>query len=94
MRLRFTHEAQSDLNEIWEYIALDNPTVAVEFTNLIKRKCYILVDNPCLGREREELASSLRSIPVGNYIIFYRSKDDEVQIIRILHGSRDIDSLF
>jgi toxin ParE1/3/4 len=37
---------------------------------------------------------SLRSLPVGNYVIFYRPTQDDVEVTRVLHGTRDIDALF
>ena len=47
-----------------------------------------------MGRSREELVPKLRSFPVGNYVIFYQPISDGVEIVRVLHGSRDIESLF
>jgi toxin ParE1/3/4 len=37
---------------------------------------------------------ALRSLSVGNYLIFYRPLADGIEIVRVLHGARDIDSLF
>ena len=36
----------------------------------------------------------MRSFPVGRYIVFYMPLDDGVVVIRVLHGSRDIDAIF
>jgi toxin ParE1/3/4 len=49
---------------------------------------------PAMGRNRQELAPSLRSFPVGKYVIYYRSIEEGIQIIRVLHGARDIDEVF
>lgn len=49
---------------------------------------------PKLGRERFDLAPELRGLPVGNYIIFYRPMKDGIQVIRVLHGARDLPSQF
>jgi toxin ParE1/3/4 len=43
-----------------------------------------------MGRKVGELAPNLRSLPVGSYLIFYRPIDDGIQLIRVLHGARDI----
>lgn len=43
-----------------------------------------------MGRKVEELAPNLRSFPIGSYLIFYRPIEDGIQLIRILHGARDI----
>ncbi|MDZ8108879.1 MAG: type II toxin-antitoxin system RelE/ParE family toxin [Nostoc sp. DedQUE12a] len=50
--------------------------------------------NPEMGRKRDSLALNLRSFPVGNYLIFYRPIDQGIEVIRLLHGARDIQSLF
>jgi toxin ParE1/3/4 len=47
-----------------------------------------------MGRTRDELAAELRSFPVGRYVVFYMPLDDGVDVIRVLHGSRDIDAIF
>jgi len=48
---------------------------------------------PEMGRRREELAMHLRSFPVGRYIIFYRSMQEGIEIVRVLHGARDLPPL-
>jgi toxin ParE1/3/4 len=45
---------------------------------------------PEMGRLRPEIAPNLRSTLVWPYVIFYRVESDNVQIIRILHGRRDL----
>lgn len=47
-----------------------------------------------MGRLRDELTEGLRSFPVGRYVIFYRIVQDGVEIVRVLHGARDLDSIF
>ena len=47
-----------------------------------------------MGRARPELAAELRSLPVGKYTIFYLPLSNGVQIVRVLHGARDIDAIF
>jgi toxin ParE1/3/4 len=47
-----------------------------------------------MGRPRDELASGLRSFPVGTYIVFYRRAKVGIEVARILSGYRDIDALF
>jgi toxin ParE1/3/4 len=54
----------------------------------------LLARMPELGRKRPDLAPDLRGFPIGNYIIFYRPVPDGIQVIRVLHGARDIPELF
>ena len=89
-----TPQALQDLEEIHDYIADDSAGAALRFINLLERKCKSLGLTPAMGRRREELASNLRSLPVRKYVIFYRQNKERVEIIRILHGARDIITLF
>lgn len=43
-----------------------------------------------MGRLRGELATGLRSFPVGRYVIFYRALSNGIEIVRVLHGARDL----
>jgi len=56
--------------------------------------CELIATRPQLGRRREELAPGLRSFPAGSYFIFYQPIADGIEVVRVLHASRDIDSLF
>ena len=48
-----------------------------------------------LRRARDEdLRPGLRSFPIGEYIILYRIEDEDVVILRVLRGSRNIAALF
>ncbi len=47
-----------------------------------------------MGRKRDSLVTSLRSFPVGNYLIFYCPVNKGIEVIRVLHGARDIQNLF
>jgi toxin ParE1/3/4 len=93
-RYRLTPEAEKDLDQISDYIANDNPQAALRLLGRIEERCQRLAEMPETGRARDELAEGLRSGIVGNYVIFYRLDDEGIQVIRVLHGSRDLPSLF
>jgi len=86
--------ARSDLSEIWDYIADDNETRADAFVDIIDQKFQALASYPNMGRSRDELEEGPRSFPVGRQVIFYRVIAEGVEIIRVLHGSRDLDAIF
>ena len=87
-------EAQNDLDEIWWFIAQDSPDNADKFLDRIQDSCLTLADFPKMGVSRNEIKNSLRSHPISNYLIFYFPIEDGIDIIRIIHGSRDIERLF
>lgn len=89
-----TSRAHLDLVEISFRIAGENPAAADRWLDSIDEKCQLLARMPELGRKRPDLAAGLRSLPVGNYVIFYRPMDDGIQVIRVLHGARDLPPLF
>ena len=86
--------ALSYLAEIWDYIADDSEVRADAFVATIDAKFQTLAKQPGIGRMRDELATGLRSLPIGRYVIFYLSLADGIEIIRVLHGARDIDTIF
>ncbi|HEY3853971.1 MAG TPA: type II toxin-antitoxin system RelE/ParE family toxin [Verrucomicrobiae bacterium] len=89
-----TSQAELDLIEIGVHIAIDNASAADKWFDLIDQKCRLLATMPLMGRERADLAPNLRSFPVGEYIIFYRPTPDGIIVIRVLHGARDLGTLF
>ena len=93
-RYQLTDQADQDLLEAAYYIGLDSLEAADRWIERIHRALERLAQFPLMGRERSELAPHLRSFPAGSHVIFYRPLDDGVEIIRVLHGARDIDAMF
>ncbi len=89
-RYRLSQQSRSDLDDIWLYIASDNITAADQFVDELVGKFQTLAAQPGIGRTRDELGESLRSFPVGNYVIFYRAMQGGVEVVRVLSGFRDI----
>jgi addiction module RelE/StbE family toxin len=94
LELYISPQAIADLTEIWLYIADDSPRRADVFIDRLYQQCHTLTRMPKIGRKREELLPGLRSFPVGRYIIFYRIREDQIEIVRVLSSYRDIESLF
>jgi toxin ParE1/3/4 len=86
--------AEADLYDIWWYIAQDNPKAADGLLDKIEERCTMLARCPEMGASRDELMDGLRSLPVGNYVIFYLPINHGIEIVRVLSGMRDIDALF
>jgi toxin ParE1/3/4 len=83
-----------DLAEIWAYIAEDSRVHADDFAALIDRKLRALARRPGIGRPRPELNQGLRSFAVGRQVIFYLPLSDGIEVVRVLHGARDIEAVF
>jgi toxin ParE1/3/4 len=85
-----TRKSRSDLVEILLYIRRDNHRAARRLLDTIDDKLQLLSEFPGLGQPGEDLARSLRSFPIGDYLLFYRPMKDGIQLIRVLHGKRDL----
>lgn len=83
-------QAETDLEEIWLFIASDNITAADRLLDRIGNAFQMLAENPQAGRQRPELGMSIRSFPVGTYVLFYEAFPNGVELVRVLHGARDI----
>ena len=94
MRILKRPEPENDIEEIWLYIAQDNPDNADRFLDEIEETSRKLVQFTSMGRNWDELYPGLKSFPVGKYIIFYLPISGGLEIVRILHGMRDIDIFF
>lgn len=86
--------ALQDLDEIWDYIAHDNPPAADALLDTIEGKCRLLAEYPGLGTHCDNLHPSLRFFPVGKYLLFYMPLENGMDLVRVLHGARDLESLF
>ncbi|MSR58851.1 MAG: type II toxin-antitoxin system RelE/ParE family toxin [Planctomycetaceae bacterium] len=90
----FTPSARRDLIEIFEYISRDKPGAASRLVDRLESKCVSLATNPDVGFRRDELAVGLRVWPVESWLIFYRLVDSDIEIVRVVHGARDLPHLF
>jgi toxin ParE1/3/4 len=94
-RLIWSQPADFDLLDIWSYLAEQaSSDTADRQLRTIVTACERLAARPLLGRPRNELVQGMRSIVVRPYLVFYRVGDATVEIIRVLHGRRDLDAIF
>ena len=89
-RILRTRASRRDFDEIWTYIAVRDLAAADRLVDRFDAMLKAIASTPQMGRKVEELAPGLRSFPVGNYLIFYRLFEDGIQLIRLLHGAREI----
>jgi toxin ParE1/3/4 len=91
----WSREARADLSEIWDYYAeRAGRDPADKVIRDISNTARLIEDHPYAGRTRDELRPGIRSVPARPYVVFYRIRDDVPEIVRVLHGRRDIADLF
>jgi toxin ParE1/3/4 len=96
MAHRLALEAEAELDDIWYYVAKESGSIDIadRLVDSITERFYLLARHPHIGRRRDEdLRPGLRSFPVGEYVIIYRVEEDEVLILHVYRGSRDIEAL-
>ena len=96
----FLQSAEQDVEEIVDYISHDSAQAAATFRVALQHVCELLVELPEAGSARtfrNPEMKGVRMLPVrkfNNYLIFYRSAPGGLEIVRIVHGARDLPSLF
>ena len=95
-RFRLTEQAQSDLDQIWNEIGNINfnPSAADRLLDKLFRHLSLLASQPRIGQSRDEWSPDLRIFPVGNYVILYYPGSDEIEVIGIVYGRRDLPAIF
>jgi toxin ParE1/3/4 len=93
-RIRRTRDARADVAGIWRHIAIDNFDAAERWLATLDAKIKLLAEFPGMGPMRDEFSPGLQSYPVGKYLIFYRKMKGGIEIIRVLHGARNLPEIF
>ncbi len=76
------------------YIAQNNPDAAKRLIEAIREKCRLLSNFPHMGRSYAEISPQIRGVPINKYIILYRLIENGVEIVRVVSGYRNLESLF
>lgn len=97
MAHRIAPEADAELDGIWYYIAKESGSIEIadRVIDSVTDRFFLLARFPHMGRRRDEdLRLGLRSFVVGEYVIIYRVGDEDVLILHVIRGSRDLRALF
>ena len=86
----YSPDSIGDLTEIWDYVAENSQFQADRLIERFRLKLEYLAHHNLLGRARPELAGNCRSVPLGKYCIYYRPIFDGIELLRLIHSSRDI----
>jgi toxin ParE1/3/4 len=93
-RIVYSPDSRRDYEEIYLYIAADNPAAAERLLRTFDEKLQLALTAPGMGEPHPELGKGIRTLKAGRYIIFYREVPEGIQVVRVIHGARDIPSIF
>ena len=82
------------MDDIWFNIAMDNEINANKFLELIWSKFPLLASQPKMGVARDDVVPGIRCFSFQDYLIFYNPRPFGVEIIRVVHGARELGELF
>jgi toxin ParE1/3/4 len=94
--MREVHKSRAasiDLDNIWYYIAADNPDAADAFLYRLFARCESYAHQPSLGESRPEFGRQVRCFSVEKFVVYYKPVTEGIELIRVLHGARDIQQL-
>ncbi len=90
-RYRITPQARDDIRQIVEFVAQRNAQAARTVFDALATGIRAVGRRPGIGHVRDDIVDeSLRFLPVYSYLNVYRGDIRPVQIVRILHGARDL----
>ena len=95
VRIRWTPIAVEDLTSVHDFIAAESRRYARIVIGEIRRRVRSIHEFPLAGRVVPEFdLESIRQVPAHNYRIIYRVHGENVDILGVVHGARDLESLW
>jgi toxin ParE1/3/4 len=94
MEIKWLRLALKDLDDIAEYISIDNPNAARNLVKLLWEQTQILKNHPNIGRPGRVIDTRELVVDNTKYIIPYRVVNEQIQILRVLHASRKWPKVF
>ena len=94
--LRYLPSAQNDLISIFDYIAQDSSNRASLFVDKLDDRIGALEHHPLLGRiprHQKLREDGYRVLIIESYLVFYIVRGREIEVHRVVHGSRNLDHL-
>lgn len=89
MRVYWTENAIAHLTNIFKYIEINSPTYARRVIDRITRRSEQIAEQPLSGRKIPEYdAEDIRELIEKPYRIIYRIKQNQIDVIAVIHGAR------
>jgi toxin ParE1/3/4 len=102
-RMQFTFQACTDLNKLWESIAMpsdlwgstnaEHLAAARSFAEKLEQLCHLMTLHPEVGQRRNMLQEGIRSLLFQRYVIYYRIRGNCVEVLRVLRATRELDAI-
>ena len=91
--LKRTRQAEIDLLDIWGFISQDNMMAADKIVRQLDARSHELLKHPEMGIARDDVAKGTRHLVMGSYLILYRIDEEDIEVVRYLHGARNLFSI-
>lgn len=92
LRITFTAEAEKDVDDAIDFVSMDNHTAAGGLAERIEKSLRLLAERPFLGRPAPETGQpGMRRMAIPPYVVFYFVGQQAVQVVRFLHGARQLE---
>lgn len=94
--VNYRSDASEDLLNIWQYLFDSSQSVGVadRLIDSIRAKCQMYAAQPLSGELCPDFAPDIRCFSMGSYVIFYMPISNGIDVLQVIHGSRDIPSPF
>lgn len=87
MQIKWQNRAITDLEQLQEYIAQDNPIAAEQVAKMIIQAVDLLKSHPAIGRPGRVPNTRELVIKDTPYLLPYRLRKGVIEILRVLHGA-------
>ncbi|MBI1868751.1 MAG: type II toxin-antitoxin system RelE/ParE family toxin [Methylocystis sp.] len=94
MKVVVSSRAYRDLHRIYLFSAERNQSAAEALAAEMRQRFQNLANFPFLGRARPDLGPDVRRLTVGKHLIFYRTEQNKILILRVIDGRMDVEAEF
>lgn len=90
LQLIISPQAKADLKDIWQFgFSRWGRAQSDNYLEALKGQIWTLLEQPNMGTARNELLAGTRSLPVASHTLYYRIRENNLELIRVLHGRQD-----
>ena len=91
--LVFSPEAQADISDIWDYTVREwGHLQAQKYNRQLEEAALSLLESSLPGLSAEHVRTGYRKFLVGRHAMYFRLYETQVEVVRILHSSMDVEA--